>query len=79
MRISRNVHGSLITRLTDQGLLGWKASTVLWETQASLESGSSDLRIQKENKTPFRSAFAGLKVSQILRRTRMLLSHVLAL
>jgi len=79
MKNSDNVNGSLITQLTDQKQLGWKASTVFRETQLSLESGSSDLRTQKENKTPFRSAFAGLTISQILRRTGMLSSHVLAL
>lgn len=74
-----NVHGSVIIQLADQKQLIWKASTVFRETQESLESGSSELRIQKGKKSPFRTAFAGLKVSQTLRRTRMLLSHVLAL
>jgi len=79
MKNSDNVHDSLIIQLTDQKQLGWKASTFCQETQLSLESGSSDLRIQKDNKTPFRSAFAGLTISQTLPRTGMLLSHVLAL
>lgn len=76
---SEYIHDSLITQLSDQKQLGWKASTVFRETQVSLESGSSGLRIQKEKKTPFRTAFAGLKISQTLFRTLMLLSHVLVL